>query len=235
MCSTATSDLIREVLTEKVNRDEAFTAFDISCDVKELAKQRNLPSERHRDMRGEIHNQVEQYVQQGVYDRVLRDVGAPSQAFVYYPTNGYDPSSYTPRQRSDGKPAPSVISYAPTAVAVAPAATAVADDDEDDGDGLVRGRTGDARGTVAVPSHIMRAAGFKFKDVAYVSATTQNGDPALVLAKQLVAGHSKLTCYTVDHGDNVRITEATLKTAGLDAGSYDFEREGDKVYVKNHK
>lgn len=236
MCSSATLDLIREVVDGKINKEEAFTAFDISCDVKELAKQRDLPTERHQDMKDEIHNSISQFVSQDLYCRALCDVGAPSKAFVYYPSNGYDPANYTPRPRNDGKQASvkqqfqaavatAVASTIPTPVDVLAAQNAPSDDD--DGDETATDRTPDARGTVCIPNHITRAAGLKAKDLAYASKAPAQ----LVLSKTVAPGLTKLTSYTVDLYENIRVTQSTLQACGLSGPKYNFVREGDKIYV----
>lgn len=243
MCSSATLELIREVVDDKINKDEAFTAFDISCDVKQLAQQRDLPSERHQDMKDEIHNSISQFVSQGLYCRQLCDVGAPTKAFVYYPANGYDPANYTPRPRNDGKKVkasaqlttPTVTAPAATVTAPAPATTAATvpwwladtDDEDDDGDEKAVDRTPDARGTLCIPNHITRAAGLKAKDLAYASKAPAQ----LVLSKTVAPGLTKLTSYTVDLYENIRITQSTLQACGLAGPKYDFVREGDKIYV----
>lgn len=237
MCSSATLDLIREVVDDKINKEEAFTAFDISCDVKELAKQRDLPTERHQDMKDEIHNSISQFVSQDLYCRTLCDVGAPTKAFVYYPANGYDPANYTPRPRNDGKQASvkqqAAVAVTSTTPPVAPVAQNQssgwwnAPSDDDDGDEKATDRTPDARGTVCIPNHITRAAGLKAKDLAYASKAPAQ----LVLSKTVAPGLTKLTSYTVDLYENIRITQSTLQACGLAGPKYDFVREGDKIYV----
>lgn len=241
MCNSQSADLIREVVTQKVNANVMFTAWDITLDVQNLARQKNIPTERHRDLKGTIHQEVDQYVGQGVYQRTLRDVGAPVQAFVYHP-NGTNASSYVPHQRHDSPKASIVVTATPI-VATVPSISAVDDDDDDNKDNI--GRKTDARGTVSIPNYLVCQAGFNTGDVAYVvmqqSTQKSTGFPCTVLAvsKQAKAGSPVLTKYTVDNYNNIRITHAqlfagalTLQAPGVD--TYDFEISGDTIIVSKH-
>ena len=256
MCEPATQNLIEEVVTEKVDADELFTAFDISLAVQDRAKATGVPTERHRHMKNSIHTELQQYLDTQVYSRSLQDVGAPTQAFVYYPT-GSDPSAYVPRSRSDSSPQPSQrkqlgdTGSRPTSVpsaapAVSPAGVALAQhlgassssDSDDDGDQRdTSGRSPDGRGTLAVPVNVLAAAGFKPYDVAYATAVDYQGKPAISLTKQAVPGKDNLTAYTVDSYGNVRVTDSILQKSGVKqdgSTTYDFESDADAAYVVAH-
>jgi hypothetical protein len=237
MCDSATLGLIQEVVDQKVNRNEMFTAFDVSLAVKELAQQRGIASERHRHMKNAIHQELEQYTQSGVYSRQLHNVGAATPAFLYYPA-GADPSQYVPRQASAPQ-ASAPQASAPPSVAAAVASQSTMglsslNGDANDGDQSDKGRKPDARGTLTVPNFLLRAAGFAPKDVAYVMHRDDNGTPVLVLSKRPLA--SPLTTYTVDYASNVRITATTLSSAGIGGTNetYDFCGTGDEVVVRKH-
>jgi len=251
MCSPQHADLIQEVADELVNDDKAFTAFEVSLEVQKRAKKNGLPHERHREMKNTTHRTLQQFVDNGVYEQTLADVGAPTRAFLYHPP-GFDVSSYVPLERRDKpqtQPPQTAASSAGNSSAGTSSpglsttgVTAVVFDDSDEGDEqdtsgthAAGGKTGDARGTVAVSAQVLRSAGFNKDDVVYACASTKDGSKVLVLTKQVLAGLSKQTSYTVDHGNNIRITEFTLKKAGLDTSNgYDFERDGDQVVVKAH-
>lgn len=235
MCSTATANLIQEVAQEFVQQDRAFTAFEVSLEVQKRQKANGEPVERHRNIKNDIHRTLQGYVDSGVYVKSLQDVGAPTQAFLYYPPT-YDPTQYQALNRNDSS-APAVAASAPVTSGIGLLPSNDADDDGDDGDlADKQGRRGDARGTVAVPTYILRAAQFAHNDVAFACADNRNGEAVLVLAKQLPAGLSKQTSYTVDHGNNIRITKYTLDKAGLDGSNgYDFDVDGVNVVVKAHK
>ena len=230
MCEPATTSLIQEVIEQKIGNDELFTAFDISLAVKELAISKSEPVERHRHMKRTIHETLEPYTRQGVYNIELWDVGAQTQANLYYP-KGADPNTYVPVSRRDSKPDS-------TSTAAATAPISVADPaDTDDGDGVDSGgRKADKRGSLTIPCFLLRQAGLKVKDVAYATSRKDGkGDDTVVLGKRVAAGCAPLTSYTVDKNGNVRVCNATLKTAGFaDTATYDFERVDDQVIIRSH-
>jgi hypothetical protein len=227
MCTSQTADLISEVVTEKVEKDEMFTAFDVSLDVKERARKEGVPEERHRHMKRVIHQEVEAYVSNGLYEKTLVDVGAGSPAFLYHP-DGTDPNQYTPRTRKDAKPATT-----PTSGNVI-SDTAVDDDDEDDDDddnsnGKSKARKGDKRGTLGVPNAFVRDAGFRKGQRVFAIAGAHDGEPALVLCKNASA---PLTSYVVNDSDRVRVTAYILRKCQVFSKSgYEFHSKGDQVVV----
>jgi hypothetical protein len=243
MCDTATLSTIEEVVRSKVQNNELFTAFDVTLAVQTALKGNgtfDANVHRHRHLKEDVHNVVETYVSGGQYQRNLQSVGAPTPAFVYYPTGG-DPSKYVPLARNDGPavtPAndPYTITVPKTsasATAVASPATTYNPTANNVGDGLDNvGRSPDARGTLTVPSYLLRAAGFGFNDQAYVYADGNR----LVVSKQQPPSPTTSTAYTVDHSCNVRITKAVLEYAGLSqVASFDFDGDTNGVYVREHK
>ena len=222
MCSPACENLIREVVREFVDGDRLFTAFDVSKETQCRLKAAGEPFERHRHMKNIIHRETEEFTTSGEYGRQLHDVGASTQAFLYFPPSA-DPNSYVPQDR-------------PT-TPVQVATTAVDDDDDDnddndEGDEQDTGRATDGRGTLCVPNHVLRAAGFNPQEVAYVEVDKVDGKPALILSKRST---NHVAAYTVDYCDNVRITKGTLTAAGLcSTTGYDFYRDGSDVIVQIH-
>lgn len=231
MCEPATANLIQEIIDRKINNNELFTAFDVSLAVKELASAKGEPVERHRHMKGTIHQTIEPFVQQGIYNSELWDVGAQTRAFLYYP-NGADPNTYVPVARRNAKPAPQQSgSLLPTT----PGTLATDDGDFDDGDGIDSGRKADKRGTLTVPNFLLRQAKIEHKDVAYATVRKDSqGRDTVVLSKRVPAGCAPLTTYTVDKGGNVRVCKATLETAGIADGAFDFEHIDDQVIIRSH-
>jgi hypothetical protein len=242
MCEPATQDTIREVVTEYVDGDRMFTVFDISLEVKNRARAKNDQVERHRHMKNTIHMEIDQYLQNGLYERQLLDVGAPSKAFVYYP-EGKDPSTYEPKKRHDAPqaaaPTPGTVSPAPPVASPLPQSASTGtstlddDEDEDEGDEKDSGHKADARGTLAVPCYLVRAAKFDPQEKAYIYAEDRNGDKVVVVSKQK-PGVSPVTNYTVDKYHNVRITKGQLVAGGVGVGTYDFELDGGDILVKTH-
>jgi hypothetical protein len=235
MCDAHTLDIIREVVNGFVDDDRMFSAFDVSLTVQRVARKRGEGVERHRDMKNSIHSEVQQYLDSNLYEKVLRDVGAPTKAFVYYP-EGSDPGKYEALTRRDAAPAP-----APSSPSVAPAAspapsttatgTAVADDDDDDeGDQKASGHKADARGTLAVPSYLVRQAGFQAGGKAYI----YEKDGGVVVTTQK-SSLREITSYTVDKYLNIRITKGQLIAGGAGDGTYDLEfANPDEVLITAH-
>lgn len=88
-------DLLRKIISEKISKNEAFTAFDITM----ISKKRGNSIYRHSDCKHTIHQIVRD--EYPTYQRTLIDVpGAPVQPFLYYPL-GYDIDDYIPMDREE--------------------------------------------------------------------------------------------------------------------------------------
>jgi len=221
MCSPKCEVIINEVIQELVDNDCLFTAFDVSKTVQARLQKEGLPFERHRHLKSIIHQHVDVFVTSGEYVRQLNDVGAPTQAFLYFPPQA-DPSTYVPQDRHDTTVKQVNIQNSDLDE------NENKDEDEDEGDEVDTGRKPDARGTICVPNHILRAAGFSHKDIAYAVLA----DDELFLTRQLSTNDTKLASYTVDYSNNVRVTAKTLEKAGfLNVKSCDFNRKGDQVFI----
>lgn len=225
MCSPQAENFINDVVSEKTAAGELFTAYDVSKVVQSRLSNAGLSFERHNDLKSTIHNAVAAYPG---YEKRLQNVGAATDAFVYFPF-GSDPSGYVPQQRSvANKVGSNVGNSTPNH------ASSVAVADTDDGDGLDTGRSTDARGSLTVPAYLLKAAGFNSGEIAYVIPTTRNGVQSLVLSKRNQNG-SLSTTYTVNLHTNVRITESVLKEAGFAADQqFDFERDHEQIVVTVH-
>jgi hypothetical protein len=252
MCTSQSADLVREVVTDKVNSNVMFTAWEVTLEVQKRAKAQGIPTERHRDLKNTIHAEVEQYVQNGVYEKTLHDVGAPIPAFVYHPT-GTDVNTYVPLTRNDPAavtPAPApvrtmgvgkVVTPVPSISSVAsPTTPTTTTTTSNPNRGNTTNRIPDGRGTVSVPNALVRKVGFHTGDVAYVvSESNASGVPTLVIGKQPKAGCPMKGNYTVDHGDNIRITYGQLVACGLtdkpaQQDTYDFTTAGNNIVVTKH-
>ncbi|MHA1948251.1 MAG: hypothetical protein ACW99G_02645 [Candidatus Thorarchaeota archaeon] len=244
MCTAQAEEFIVETVDEFVNGDILFTAFDISLKVQSKLASANLPRERHLHLKNQIHREVQPFVDQNLYEQTLHDVGAPSKAFLYHPI-GVDANTYTPHKRNDGnKQAPPAPVAIPTAkpqptVSTAPQPQgfylANDEDDEDDGDGQdTSGRETDQRGSLTVPSFLLRIAQFSPGDIAYV---TPVDDKSFVVSKRPVAGKSPLKAtYTTNSNVNVRVTASSLTACGFSpSDKFDFEQKQDQVVVSLHE
>lgn len=207
-----TETLIVETVRAKVNDDEMFTAFDVSRIVQARQEEDGIPIERHRNMKDFIHDMMEQYVDSGLFEKTLCDVGAPSPAFIYHPA-GTDTNGYIPQNRAQ------------------PVNQPVNQPVKQFGQ---NGHRGDARGTLAVPSQMVRSAEFHTGDIAYVSNGVRNGEQVLIIKKY---PDDEFASYTVDSYDNIRITHSTLSSitdqgAGID--TFDFEVDGNTIVVSKN-
>lgn len=214
MCSATTFEFLQDTVRKFVGEDRLFTAFDVTLSAKKYAKEKNCTiDERHRDLKNDVHNLVEQYVQNGIYQKELWDVGAPTRAFLYFP-NGGNPKAYCPIDRPNTK--------------AATVAQSSAQADPNDGDCVDIGRKPDSRGCVTVPCYMLRVVGFLHKDTAYVYANQNN-----VSISKVDKGNSVAT-YTVDYHNNVRISQQTLAKANIAGKTYDFKVENNEVIVEEH-
>jgi len=227
MCDSSTQSAIDSIVANKISGNQMFTAFDVSLEVqKELKSNGSFDPDlhRHRYIKNDVHAAIDR-LSSGVYSRQLRDVGAPTDAFVYYP-NGTDPANYVPMTRNDAPAAaadPYTISIPATATApTVPTST----------DGSSDGRTPDARGTVCVPNYLLRNAGFNPGDKAYICLGKDDlGNDAIVVTKQILPSGAA-TCYTVDSYCNVRITKSVLDMCGFSSQKYAFDGNSSQVFVK---
>lgn len=97
MCSSEIMGHIEDVVTNLVEEQIMFTAYDVTCKVREIVgKGVNI---RHNDIKNDIHKEVAQHLD-GDYQKSLEDVGAPAAAFVYYHFMN-DPATYEPKTRND--------------------------------------------------------------------------------------------------------------------------------------
>ena len=239
MCNSTSLGHIQDVTTDWVNDGRMFTAFEVSLEVQKRVRAEGGQPERHRHMKTAIHQEMDQYLQTGLYGQNLQDVGAPDPAFVYHPP-GEDPANYTPLSRKDDQQKPTPATPAqpqPVAASSTPNIGLAAVDDDDDGDQTDSvGRKPDQRGTLTVPNYMLRAAGFQPKDVAYVTRRNDSGTDVLVLSKR--ATTQPVTTYTVDYASNVRVTAKVLgecNIGGPGVVTYDFDGTSDEVVVKKHQ
>jgi hypothetical protein len=241
MALETSQPVIREVASEFIVDQLMFTAYEVSKEVQKRLSERELPFERHFNMREYVHQTLRQYIQSGQYRKKQHDVGADIPADLYYPV-GADPNQYVPMSRGarptvqgaataeQTPPTTTRTVHVPVTgtVSVSGASTQATD----------AARRGDARGTLAVPSPMLRAIGFNHRETAYVfNRTDSMGHSEIVVVKTLPENQPALSEYTVDDGGNVRITAATLQEGGLTVGTdalYSFTQGPGEVVVRNH-
>ena len=225
MCNQTTFNCLQDVVRDLVDKDVAFTAYDVTLKARDLAKESNYTiTERHKDLKNDIHNIAEDFVSSGLYEKTLIDVGAPTRAYLYHPPS-YDTNKYVPLQRKDN-PLAQTVSTTPV-VSNNPSLNSnptVLDSDDDEGDCQVTGRFPDQRGTLTVPCYLLRACGFVTKDFAYIHVENNS-----ILVDKVESNN--VGRYTVDYHNNVRITRHVLEKAGIEDKSYKFEAKNDSIIV----
>lgn len=204
-----TQTCIDSVISQKVQAGELFTAFDISNAVKVML--RNLGTfngsiHRHKVMRDDVNlalNYVMGDFNSFNYIRTLCDVSSTEKAFVYHPAN-VSASTYVGAGIANPVPvSPSVNTNTINAQATT---TSVVNNSTSDV------KMPDARGTLCVPSQLLKDAGFSTYGAAYVYKQV---DCLLISPNVLPAVSNYDAYYTVDHSGNVRITKYTLEKCGL--------------------
>lgn len=225
MCEPATLSFIQDIIEKLVDEDKMFTAFDVSLAAKKKARQAGELVERHRHMKNAIHQEMDRYLSNGLYERQLMDVGSNLRAFIYYP-EGQDPTQYTPLKRFDTQP-----TTTPTAMTTSTNSTD--DDDDDDARSDTRGDgSPDSRGTINVPTYLLRAAGIEPSDEVHVAATTDNDESVLIITKNRPTDIDPLVTYKVDPNGAVRISKGQLNAGGLYGKKYEYDGSTNKVVVK---
>ena len=253
------SPVIEAVVDEKVQKNELFTAHDITLEVR---------SRGHRVGHGEVRDAVHDYYNRGklgvAYTRSNITVPGGGSPFLYH-RSADDTSTY---QNVRGGTV-NTPSSAPTTIAIPSFSQTTTDDDEDDDDddgsannvtipqnllssissvpsitpkpattnharnsaGATKARKVDGRGTLSIPSPIIRQLGFQPRQKVYAVAATNGVD---IVATKPPAS-AVFSTFTVDDHDQVRLTQSLLERAGISGTEYDVEQATDKVVVKLSK
>lgn len=209
MCDTATQQLIEQTVSDKVQKNELFTAFDVTTAVRKQSSGRVF----HNEVKKVVHKLYDSGVMGPDYTRsVAVNLNVSPQPFLYHPMSA-DPTQYGQVQ-SD--PNDAVASNGATSD------DSDGDDEEDEPYGV------DGRNTLCIPSMFLRALGFKNGDTAYISLDTMGN--SLVVTKKPLA--NLLSRYTVDSYDNVRITQYVLQRGGIGGKKFNIEGDAKKVIIR---
>jgi hypothetical protein len=229
MCTAATQTLLEDIIEEKTNAGEMFTAFDVSL----VAKSRG-ETDRHRSIKHVVHDYFEAGRMPGDYTRTLMNVGAPEQAFVYHRVID-DVRTYQPHGRKGNKqPQQQQPIKAATPPTPVNSLSVVTPTQHDGGASVPGGATAkaDARGTVLIPADVMRKAGFKPLANVAVYADPSEKTVVVVADKSTVPSGISPRSYTVDAANNVRVAGAVFDKAGLKVSG---KGERFKVEYQQHK
>lgn len=207
MCSTQNQQIIDAVVADFISNKQAFTAFDVSKEARNRGA-----DERHRDMRGYIHNvsALTHEVDYGDYRKTQLSFSSGESPFLYH-HNSYDPSGYQPTNGMVQTIAPPPSSYSPPAVAASVSTPSTPSVPRNGSDGTFR--LSPTLKRLMIPTRLVEACGLKAGEVGYVY---QEG-AKLVLSK-INPGNGKARC--IEHNGDLRVSETTLSEAGLTSGSY---------------
>jgi hypothetical protein len=225
MLNIEITDLIREIVSDRIALAESFSAYDVT---KELREQ-NVRG-YHSQFKEVVHQMFEQG-EMADYTRELKDFGGPVMAWEYQPrqqqatapnhlqpsgVRSYGPTPSTTMPAKGTMVLPAVAGFCGTP---APAVSATTDDE--------RQVTVDGRGTVCIPAAVVRAAGLEPGDVANVYCSP---DQLVVSGEDWNAGDPDHQ-YTVDKHANIRITRVAQEAAGLNGVILKVVLDGDDILI----
>ena len=244
------SPVVETVIDEWVQLGKPFTAHDVTREVR---------SRGHRADHDEIRDSVHDYYNRGGfgvdYSRTI--ISVPTGNPWLYHRIVDDPKTYqnirgNPTINSVASPAAPVnlSSYIDPNQPVAIPSNLLNNlngrTNVQNKSGTTKSRVVDARETLSIPCSLIRSVGFKVGQTAFVSSftffdnLTQNpaglvlsGSPALSIRKK--ASANDVGKYTVDSSNQIRITQAILKKAGLGGNKFDIEELKDEIRVKLSK
>lgn len=230
------------IVDEKVIANEPFTAYDITVEVR---------SRGHRIGHKEVKDAVHDYYARGgfgvAYSRTIISIFGEN-PYLYHRIKD-DPSSYlgakgiqtTNNQAVDTSSQAVVIpsnllnnlssnvsqnsGVANSAINghARNSATRTVNSP-----GTTKNRIVDGRGTLSIPTTIIRQIGFKPHQKVYAVASTNSVD--IIATKP--SDSTVYGTYTVDNHQQVRLTQTLLQRAGIAGNQYDIEQGSDKVIVK---
>lgn len=223
MCSPSNQQLIDTIVSDWVGETRPFTAFEVSLEAKKRGA-----DERHRDMKGYIHQSLQREVDFGNYVRTLVPVGNEQgqqlEAYLYHP-DGYDVSLYQPLNRNYRTP--QQVGSSIPALTHQTSATSVADDEEDD---LSVDNTYElgVNDTLLVRKQYLESIGLEPGDTIYVYSDNlgelalSKNDPSLPTSRQQIV-HTR---------GYVRLSKQRLQEFGLYGQKFEVAQDFNKVIVK---
>jgi hypothetical protein len=97
--------------------------------------------------------------------------------------------------------------------------------------GSDKGRQVDGRRTLSVPTPFIKNMGLVSGDTAYVEVG-RNGSKKILVVRTDDPNLNRLAKYTVDCNNQIRITQATLRKAGIAGDKYDVEEDRGRILVE---
>jgi hypothetical protein len=221
MATSGLQAVTENVIDSKTQNNEMFTAHDITLELRNRG---------HRASHHEVKEYVHDYYSRGemgiAYTRSTITVPLGGTPYLYH-RQVDDPSQYQNIRGQGQTPTPSTHTVAiPDLLS---SITSIVDNTLIASSDLsATGRKADARNTLSVPVNLVKAAGFDIGDCVYVSVVGN----VLEITKNPSGNDGRK--YTVDKGQQIRITQAALEEIGMgNAGdTYDLSQQADKIFVK---
>lgn len=197
-----TQQLVREAVLLKASHGNMFTAHDITRAVRtKLGRRVEVP---HHDVKLIVHEMFEGNNIGSDYTRTMAIFpGVSPLPWIYHKVSD-DPRSY--KRPDDALPKSpfggSISVGSPSDMCLV-----------------------DARETLCIPARHIRAIDLKFGSTAYV-----RGDSEFVFVskEKPTDDHAH---YVVDHNNNVRITQGTLRRFGQAGSEFYVETEGNQIKI----
>lgn len=204
MCNSQNEQILRDIVAEKVQNGEPFTAWDVTS----AARARGA-SEAHYQMKNTVHRMFSSGEIPGFDRTIIQTPTGP--AWCYHPL-GADVSNYA---QGIGGSAPASTAPSSSGAQPAPAgsqtATAVADPDDaaDDASAFERKQATDKDGRLPIWSDMLRSIGLtKPGETAYVCLLGY--DLAISSVSVPVPGGVSVATYLVNKDGRIRIGSAFL-------------------------
>jgi hypothetical protein len=206
MCDWATQQLVEQIVQEKCQAGEMFTAFDVSVEAKKRGSR-----ERHRDMRAVVHACFEQGIMGPAYQRNRITIpGAAAKAWLYYHYQS-DPYTYQAMDRSHLPTKRGHLASQNGAYQV------------------------DKRARICVPARLLRQAGFRPGENVLVVAAARAKYLLLTRQQPATQGYQILSAYRVDRSGNIRIMQGTLKKGQLGGTAYEMDGDAQQITLRLHQ
>lgn len=202
MLSIEQSSKILEIIVDKTSKKEAFTAYDIT---KEMRKSGERVA--HFAVKEFVHDQMAREISSGMeYSKILEDMPNSGPAFMYrYNEKFQDGDDY-----DDGADCDCNDCYVSGGVTV---------------DTVIL--SPDSRMRYCIPASIVRNIGLYPGAVAYCYLNDEGDEKSIAIEHNYSSG-DPLTCYIVDKDNNIRVSSKILRaiddsveyTCSSDMGGY---------------
>lgn len=214
---------LEEIAKEWISQRRMFTAFEISLE----ANQRGI-RERHRNLKGLVHQTLAKVGSTHSYTRTLMDVGAPVQAWVYHHVQD-NPYTYRPLNREGDGRADPVSTVPPRALRnpVPLSATSASPATVNDGACGV-----DSQGRLCIPAALLQRLDVVAGEQAIVTGDQTNEE--IRITRPTIFDDVDTAGYEVGTDGAIRIASQALDDAGI-GGLQCYRVSGDSDCITVRK